>query len=317
MTSKPFASSADLAEKQETLEEIADGVYALTAEGDPNVGAIEGADGVLAFEARATPVMAQQWIDQLRGRTDKPFRYLVFSHYHAVRVLGAAAFEAPWVVAHENTLALIRERGQQDWDSEAARMPRLFRGAETIPGLSYPNVTFSDRMTIDLGDRVVELRHPGRGHTGGDIVVWLPDERVLFAGDLVEAEAALYTGDAYHTDWMGGTLDRVAALGARALVGGRGPVVYGERAVGDAIAQTREFLVVLRDAVAEVLRRDGTVKEAFDAAHATLAPRYGAWPIFEHTMPFNVQRIWDELTGLHPRIWTAERDRAVWDLLQG
>lgn len=315
--SKPFASSADLAEKKETLEEIADGVYALTAEGDPNVGAVVGRDYVLAFEARATPVMAQQWIDRLRERTDKPFGYLVLSHYHAVRVLGADAFGAPWVVAHENTAELVRERGQQDWESEAARMPRLFRGAETIPGLTHPNVTFSDRMTIDLGDRVVELRHPGRGHTAGDLVVWLPDERVLFAGDLVEAEAALYTGDAYHTEWMGGTLDRVAALDARALVGGRGPVVHGGPAVADAIAQTRDFLVVLRDAVAEVLRRAGTVKEAFDAAYTALAPRYGAWPIFEHTMPFNTQRMWDELAGLHPRIWTAERDRAVWDMLQG
>ena len=315
--SKPFASSADLAEKQETLEEIADGVYALTAEGDPNVGAVVGRDCVLAFEARATPVMAQQWIDQLRERTDKPFRYLVLSHYHAVRVLGAAAFEAPWIVAHDNTAELVRERGQQDWDSEAARMPRLFRGAETIPGLTHPNVTFSDRMTLDLGGRVVELRHCGRGHTAGDIVVWLPEERVLFAGDLVEAEAALYTGDAYHTEWMTGTLDRVAALEARALVGGRGPVVHGEQRVGAAIAQTRGFLVGMRDAVLEVVRRDGTVKEAFDAAYAALAPRYSSWPIFEHCMPFNVQRIWDELSGASPRIWTAERDRAVWDLLQG
>lgn len=315
--SKPFASSADLADKRETLEEIADGVYALTAEGDPNVGAVVGRDGVLAFEARATPVMARRWIDQLRERTDKPFRYLVLSHYHAVRVLGAAAFDAPWIVAHEATAELVRERGQADWDSEAARMPRLFQGAETIPGLTHPNVTFREAMTIDLGDRAVELRHTGRGHTAGDLVVWLPDDRVLFAGDLVEAEAALYTGDAYHTEWMGGTLDRVAALSARALVGGRGPVVHGEQAVADAIAQTRSFLVVLRDAVAGVVRRGGTVKEAFEAAYAALRPRYGAWPIFEHTMPFNVQRMWDELVGQHPQTWTAERDRAVWDMLQG
>lgn len=315
--SKPFASSADTAEKQETLEEIAEGVYALTAEGDPNVGAIVGSECVLAFEARATPVMAQRWIDRLRQHTDKPFRYVVLSHYHAVRVLGAAAFGAPWIVAHDKTAELVRERGQDDWESEAARMPRLFQGAESIPGLTHPNVTFSDAMTIDLGNRKVELRHPGRGHTAGDIVVWLPGERVLFAGDLVEAEAALYTGDAYHTDWMGGTLDLVAALGARALVGGRGPVVHGERAVNDAIEQTRHFLVVMREAVGEVVRRGGTVKEAFDAAYAALKPRYGAWPIFEHTMPFNVQRMWDELVGLHPRIWTAERDRAVWDQLQG
>ena len=84
---KPFASSADIAEKTDPLDIIADGVYALTAEGDPNVGAIEGEDFVVAFEARATPVAARAWLEKLRERTDKPIRYLVLTHYHAVRGL--------------------------------------------------------------------------------------------------------------------------------------------------------------------------------------------------------------------------------------
>ncbi len=315
---KPFASAADLGEKRETLEVLADGVYALTAEGDPNVGAIEGEDFLVAFEARATPVMARQWLDQLRAHTDKPVRYLVLSHYHAVRVLGAAAFEADAIISSAETRRLVAERGMADWASEAGRMPRLFTGAETIPGLTWPTLTFTDSLTIELGgDRgALELRFCGRGHTSGDIVAWLPRERVLFAGDLVEAEAALYTGDAYHLEWMTTTLDRLAALGAHSLVGGRGAVVRGPDAVAAAIAQTRGFLTTLRDAVAEVVRRGGTLREAFAAAHAALAPTYGRWPIFEHCMPFNVQRIWDELVGRQPRIWTAERDRAVWAELQ-
>ncbi len=315
--SRPFASSADTAVKEETLEVLDDGVYALTAEGDPNIGAVEGADFLVAFEARATPLMARRWLDRLRGHTDKPVRYLVLSHYHAVRVLGAAAFDADVIVAHEKTRALIGERGLEDWASEAARMPRLFQGAETIPGLTWPTLTFSDRLTIELGgDRgALELRYCGRGHTEGDLVAWLPRQRILFAGDLVESRAALYTGDAYHQDWMGTTLDRVAALDATALIGGRGPVVYGE-GVREAIAQTRRFLVVLRDAVQEVQRRDGTLVEAFEAAHEALAPTYGGWPIFEHCLPFDVQRMWDELLGARPRIWTPERDRALWDQLQ-
>lgn len=315
--SRPFASSADLADKSETLEEIADGVWALTAEGDPNVGAIEGEECLLAVEARATPVMARAWLDRLRERTSKPVRFLALTHYHAVRTLGASAFDAEHVIAHERTRDLIAERGIADWESEQARMPRLFNGAETIPGLTWPTVTFSDRLTLDLGGRVVELRYCGRGHTEGDVVVWLPSERVLFAGDLVEAQAALYTGDAFHHDWMTGTLDRVAALRAEALVGGRGAVVHGVDACDAAIAQTRDFLATMRDAVEPVLRRGGALKEAFEAAHAALEPRYGKWPIFEHCMPFNVQRLWDELAGARPRIWTAERDRAVWAELQG
>ena len=314
---KPFASTADTAEKTATLEVLAEGVYAYTAEGDPNVGAIEGSDAILAVEARATPYMARLWLDELRRHTDKPVRWLALTHYHAVRTLGASAFGADAIIAHDRTAALIEERGQADFESEAGRMPRLFTGIETIPGLTHPTVTFSDRYDLDLGGgRRVELLYVGRGHTEGDILIWLPEERVLFAGDLVESQAALYTGDAFHRDWMSGTLDAIAALDARVLVGGRGAVAR-DAEVGDAIEQTRGFLRVLHDEVRDVHDAGGSLKEAFTSAHRALEPRYGAWPIFEHCMPFNVQRMWDELDGIErPRIWTAERDREVWAQLQ-
>lgn len=318
--SASFASSADLAEKTETFTTIAEGVHALTAEGDPNVGAIEGEDFLVCFEARATPVMAGRWLERLRERTRKPVRYLVLSHYHAVRTLGAAAFEAEAIVAHERTRFLIEERGEADWASEAGRMPRLFTGAETIPGLTRPTLVFTDELRIDLGGGRGDLvlRHLGRGHTAGDIVAWLPERRILYAGDLVEARAALYTGDAFHREWAGGTLDAVAALGATSLVGGRGDVVSGAGDVAAAIEQTRGFLTVLCREVDAVAERGGSLRDAYAAAHAALAPRYGSWPIFEHCLPFNVSRYWDERSGTDwPRVWTADRDREVWAELTG
>ena len=320
MSVKPFASSGDLEEKPETLEVLAEGVYALTAEGDPNVGAIEGEDFLVAFEARATPVAAADWLAKLREHTDKPVKYLVLSHYHAVRVLGASAFGADVIVTHDMTRTLIAERGEQDWASEYARMPRLFREPQSIPGLTWPDVTFSDSLTIPLGgDRGdLVLRYCGRGHTAGDIVAWLPEHKVLFAGDLVEAQAALYTGDAFHSDWSTGTLDRVKALGAEHLVGGRGAVARGRDAVDAAIEQTRGFLTTMLREVGAVHQRGGKLKEAFEAAHAALYDQFGRWPIFEHCLPFDVSRLWDELDGIDwPRIWTAERDRQVWHELQG
>jgi glyoxylase-like metal-dependent hydrolase (beta-lactamase superfamily II) len=316
---KPFASSADTEDKTQTLEILADGVYALTAEGDPNVGAIEGEDFLVCFEALATPVAARAWLQELRQHTAKPVRYLVLSHYHAVRVLGASAFDADVIVAHEKTRELVAERGKQDWESEFGRMPRLFREPESIPGLTWPTATFTDRFTIDLGgDRGdLVLQYCGRGHTEGDIVAWLPAQKILFAGDLVEAQAALYTGDAFHRDWAAGTLDAIAALGAEALIGGRGAVARGKDAVEAAVAQTRDFLTVMIREVGAVRERGGTLKEAFEVTHAKLEPRFGGWPIFEHCLPFDVSRLWDELSGIErPRVWTAERDREVWAELQ-
>ena len=316
---KPFASSADLTQKVETLEVLDDGVFALTAEGDPNVGAIEGEDFIVAIEARATPAAARDWLAKLREHTDKPVKYLVLTHYHAVRVLGASAFEAETIITSDTTLKLINERGKEDWDSEFGRMPRLFKDPDEIPGLTYPHLTFNDHMTIELGANrgKLDLQFCGRGHTAGDIAVWHDKSKTLFAGDLVEAKAALYTGDAFHMDWASGTLDQVKAFGAEKLVGGRGAVALGQADCEAAIEQTRGFLTGMIDNVKPVHDAGGTLKEAFERTHTALEPKFGAWPIFEHCLPFNVQRLWDELDGIDwPRIWTMERDREVWAQLQ-
>jgi glyoxylase-like metal-dependent hydrolase (beta-lactamase superfamily II) len=236
-----------------------------------------------------------------------------------VRVLGASAFNAESIIAHEKTKFLIEERGMQDWASEFGRMPRLFREPDDIPGLTHPDIVFNDRLEIPLGgDRgSLILEYCGRGHTAGDICAWLPKQKVLFAGDLVEAAAALYTGDAFHFDWASETLDKVKAYEAEVLVGGRGAVARGRDEVDAAIEQTRGFLQGMIDKVGEVHRRGGTLKEAFLATHEHLAPKFGMWPIFEHCLPFDVQRLWDEMDGIDwPRIWTDERDQEVWDQLQ-
>jgi glyoxylase-like metal-dependent hydrolase (beta-lactamase superfamily II) len=315
VTAKPFASTADTAEKRSTLEELGTGVYAFTAEGDPNVGAVVGPDGVLCVDARATPTAAREWLEALRRLTDKPVEYLVLTHYHAVRVLGASAYDARHVVAHANTHQWIEERGQQDWESEYRRFPRLFRDAESIPGLTRPDLVYADALTIWLGELEVQIRYLGGGHTIGDSVVWLPEERILFAGDLVEARAAPYMGDASVAAWQRGTLDAIEALVPRVLVPGRGPTVRGAE-VSQAIGETRAYVETIWKTVQGVRERGGTLKDAAEAARGALEPRFGDWWIFEHCFPFNVARCYDEAGGLEPQIWTAEKDQEVWSELQ-
>lgn len=94
MAGNAFASQGDLEEKTITFEELAEGLYAYTAEGDPNSGIIVGDDSVMVVDTQATPVMAQGVIDRIRSVTDKPIDYVLLSHYHAVRVLGASAYGA-------------------------------------------------------------------------------------------------------------------------------------------------------------------------------------------------------------------------------
>jgi len=183
---KAFASQADLAVKQVSFARLSANAYAYTAEGDPNTGVIVGDDAVMVIDTQATPAMAEDVIRRIRAVTDKPIRYVVLSHYHAVRVLGAAAYGAEQIIASRDTYDLIRERGEQDKASEIGRFPRLFQAVETVPaGITWPSITFSGSMSIWLGGLEVQLLQLGRGHTKGDTVAWLPEQRILFSGDLV------------------------------------------------------------------------------------------------------------------------------------
>jgi glyoxylase-like metal-dependent hydrolase (beta-lactamase superfamily II) len=211
---------------------------------------------------------------------------------------------------------MIHERGQEDWDSEFGRFPRLFEGHESIPGLTWPTMTFSTRMTVYLGKRRVDLIHLGRAHTAGDIVAWVPDAGVMMTGDIVESHSACYCGDAHFSDW-GGTLDAIAAYRPDAIAPGRGDALIGEQAVTDALGFTWNFIDSTYRPAAAVAARGGSLKEAFQAVRESCDPKFENVAIYEHCLPFNVSRAYDEARGIDtPRIWTAERDRLMWDALQ-
>ena len=311
-----FASTQDLAEKQVSFEELGPGLYGYTAEGDPNSGVVIGDESVLVVDAQATPAMAQDVLARIRQVTDKPVKHVVLSHYHAVRVLGASAYTDAEIIASDVTRDLIAERGRQDMDSEIGRFPRLFRGKESIPGLTWPDLVFHERITLWLGRREVQIIHIGRSHTAGDTVVWLPKEKVLFAGDTVEFGATPYCGDAHFTDWPS-TLQAIRALGAERLVPGRGRSVIGRAEVDEAIRGTEAFTSDLFAIAKAGVAKGATLKQVYDEAMAAMRPKYGHWVIFEHCMPFDVSRAYDEAQGLdHPRIWTAERDLEMWQTLE-
>ena len=141
---KTFASAADLEVKKVSFDKLSDHAYAYTAEGDPNTGIIIGDDAVMVIDTQATPVMAQDVIRRIREVTDKPIKYVLLSHYHAVRVLGASAYGAEHIIASEDTRDLIVDRGQFDKDIEIGRFPRLFQNVESVPpGLTWPTMTFN------------------------------------------------------------------------------------------------------------------------------------------------------------------------------
>ncbi len=314
---KAFASQGDMTEKKITFDEIGDGLYAFTAEGDPNSGVIIGDDSVMIVEAQATPRLANKVIECVRTVTDKPISHVVLTHYHAVRVLGASAFGASQIIMGDTARSMVVERGQEDWDSEFQRFPRLFEGYESIPGLTWPTTTFSEDMTVYLGNRQINLMHLGRAHTAGDIVIHVPDQNVMFTGDIVEDHSACYCGDGHFNEW-GMTLDNIASFDVDAIAPGRGGALIGKEAVERAIESTRDFVDSTYAPAAKVAARKGSLKEAWDAVRAECDPKYSDYAIYEHCLPFNVARAYDEARGIdNPRIWTAQRDLDMWAALQG
>ena len=314
---KAFASQADLEEKKVTFSQISEHAWAYTAEGDPNTGIIIGDDAVLVADTQATPARAADVIRRIREVTDKPIKYVVLTHYHAVRVLGASAYQAQQVIASQDTYDLIVERGEQDKASEIGRFPRLFSNVETVPpGMTWPTMTFTGKMTLWLGKLEVQLLQVGRGHTKGDTIVWLPGEGALLSGDLVEFGATPYAGDAYFKDWPQ-TLDNLTALKPKALVPGRGAALTTPEDVAKGLSETRDFIADMYASVQKGVAAGQDLNAVYKATYAALKPKYGHWVIFDHCMPFDVTRCYDEATKFaDPRIWTAERDVEMWKALE-
>jgi glyoxylase-like metal-dependent hydrolase (beta-lactamase superfamily II) len=321
MTSKTFASQGDLSDKKISFIQLSENAWAYTAEGDPNTGVFIGDEAVMVVDTLATPAMAQDLIARIREVTDQPIKYVVLSHYHAVRVLGASAYRqegAQQIIASRDTYDLIVERGEQDKASEIGRFPRLFRNVESVPpGLTWPTLTFTGQLSIWLGKVEVKLAQIGRGHTKGDTIAYIPEQGVCFAGDLVEYQSTAYAGDAYFRDWPA-TLDRLAAFDFEHLVPGRGDALQGKAEVTRAIAYTRAFISDVYTTVNSGVARGLDLKTIYHETYAALHPRYGHWVIFDHCMPFDVTRAYDEASGVeHPRVWTAERDQTMWKTLEG
>ena len=317
---KKFASQADLEEKQVTFTKLSDHAYAYTAEGDPNTGIIIGDDAVLVADTQATPAMAQDVIRRIREVTDKPIKYVVLTHYHAVRVLGASAYQPQQILASQDTYDLIVERGEQDKASEIGRFPRLFSNVEI--GAAGHDLAHHDLYRQDdpvarqaggaaaaARTRPYQGRHGRLAAEGSRAAERRPGR--------VRRHARM---PATPTSRTGRRRSRTSPrLKPIALVPGRGPALTRRRArrsrpEGDAAASLPMCARASKPGVAAGKDLNAVYKDTF----AKLKPKYGHWVIFDHCMPFDVTRCYDEATQYpDPRIWTADRDRQMWETLEG
>lgn len=301
----------------EQFENIGQGCYAFSADGCANTGVIIGERGVLVIDGQATPAMAEKVLAKIRDLTDKPVRSVVLTHFHADSSLGTSAFEPGEVIASDLTRRMMETRGAEDIRVSCERDPNLFSDLPSGSTVSSPTMTIASSMTLDLGGLEVRLMHLGRGHTMGDLVVWVPASGVIYAGDLVQKAAIPYCGDAHLADWPR-ALDRITAFRPTALVPGRGRIATGAQAVASAVETTRDYVTTLRDAAGACVEQSLGLKDTYLAVKDALSPRFAAKDDFDFHLPLNVARAYDEALGLdQPQVWTRERIADLKDALEG
>jgi glyoxylase-like metal-dependent hydrolase (beta-lactamase superfamily II) len=301
----------------ERLEEVGRGCYVYSADDCVNTGVIVGERGVLIVDSPATPALAEQALAKIRELTDRPVRSVVLTHFHADSTLGALSFEPGEVIASDLSRRMTETRGAEDIRVSRLRDPDLFAGLPETAGVVMPTLTIASSMTIDLGGLEVRLMHLGRGHTMGDLVVWVPQSGVIYSGDLVQKSTVPYCGDAHLADWPR-ALDRITAFRPTALVPGRGRIATGAQGIATAIETTRDYVTTLRDAAVACVEENLGLRDTFMAVSDALAPGFSSRDDYGFHLPVNVARAYDEALGLDlPQVWTCERLADLRDALAG
>ena len=285
-------TDAPLVRGAHRFQKVAEGIFYATTSGTMNTGSnspvIVTANEALIIDSSITPAAARALAQDLKAVTDKPIRYVVDSHYHYDHAFGNQVFDRDaQVIGHRNTL--IRMPGSMEQYTylnsvrpipervktlkeriakEADPQEKLTLERQMASSLAYleqiketrvtiPNLTFDDSITLHRGGREIQIRYLGRGHTDTDVVVFLPKERIVASGDLMESIIS-YMGDSYPEDWIA-TLERLKALDFDTVMPGHGVVFQGKTKI-------TAFQQYLRDVIAQVngFRKQGLSAE--DAA---------------------------------------------------
>lgn len=247
---------------------------------DQQVGAVLGGDDVLLVDTRSGPSHARAIVEELRELTRNPVSIVVDTHWHWDHAFGNAALRPATIWGHLRTAERLRAEGEARLASLREHIAELAGLAEALEDvvIDPPDRTFDDLVRVEVGDRIVELAFHGRAHTDADISVRIPDARVLFAGDLVEADASPSFGDSYPLEWPA-ALERLLPLATGAVVPGHGSIGGRPFLEAQLVAQRETAALArrihageldLEAAVAAAPFSAGAAREAFERALAQL-----------------------------------------------
>jgi cyclase len=254
-----------------------------------NAGFIVGKDYVMVVDSLATVGLTRRFRDEIRKITDEPIRYLINTHHHGDHVWGNHVFAGATIISHDRCRREVTEARMMDSNLLNTVFPEFdFRGIAATPA----NITFDKRLTLQMDGREVRLLHFEPGHTVDDIIVYLPDDGIIFAGDFIFLYSTPLGMEGSFAGWLK-NLDAMAKLGAQTYVPGHGPVCGME-----GLKQCRDYLVLVQREAKKRFDKGMTVDEA---AKDIDLRQFKQWPNHERIL-INLERLWREFRGEDPTV---------------
>jgi glyoxylase-like metal-dependent hydrolase (beta-lactamase superfamily II) len=266
-----------------TLRQLIPGHYVFSSTSF-NSGVIATSEGVVVLDALSSEAIARQEREAIVSVIKQPVRFLISSTFHNNYTWGNAAYQDVVRIGHENYRADLLAQMQRDRAAPENQMARL------------PQLTYRDRMTIRLGGKEIQVLYLGRGHTRGDSIIFVPQDRIAYVSELFFSDQFLYINDGYGLSWLK-TLDAIEALPADILVPGHGPIPEDPKETRQGLHRFRQLLVDLRDAVQQEIERRATEDQA---AAAINLPQYEKMQGYKSQREVAVRRMYQEITGRLP-----------------
>ena len=262
------------------LRQIIPGHYIYTRKATVtfNSGVIVTSDGVLVLEAQIDDEVARQVRDAIADVTNQPIRFLVSSTFHRFFSGGVGAYSDAHNIGHEEYRAHLLE-------ALAAEPPDVLK-------TRLPDQTYRDRVTLHLGGKEIRILHLGRGHTKGDSIIFVPDDRIVYLSELYNHNEFPSLADSYSGDWVA-ALEVAEALAADVFVPGHGLMTENPRDSRAGMRRFRQLLVDMRQAVQAEIAAGATEDEA--VANIAL-PQYRDYVGYDRGLAGAVRRIYTELT---------------------
>jgi cyclase len=249
-----------------------------------NSGVIATTEGVVVLDALSSEAIARQEREAIASVIKQPVRFLVSSTFHNNYTWGNVAYQDVIKIGHDDYRAGLLQQMQRDRTSTDEQNARL------------PQVTFRDRLTMHLGGKEIQILHLGRGHTRGDSIIFVPQDRIAYVSELFFSDQFLYINDGYGVSWLK-ALDAVEALPADIIVPGHGPIPADPKETRQSLHRFRQLLVDLRDAVQKEIARGATEDQA---AAGIKFPQYEKMQGYASQREVAVRRMYRELTGTLP-----------------